>query len=371
MGERVLVTGGAGFIGRAVAKELLRRGNEVRVLDSLIEQVHGDRERPEDFPDQAELIVGDIRNKDVVARALKDVDSVIHLAAEVGVGQSMYAVERYTSVNETGSAVLFEALIDLPVRRVVTASSMSIYGEGLYRDADGELVQDAERKPRTSETQSWDPVDAQGRPLTPVATPEWKRPNLASIYALGKYVQERQTLIMTEAYGMEGVCLRLFNVYGPGQALSNPYTGVLAIFSSRLLNGQRPLIFEDGEQRRDFVYVGDVARAFAEALVHPDAPGEVFNIGSGVDRSVSDVARSIARALHRNDLEPEIVGKARIGDIRHCFCDGSKAAEVLEFRAEKDFDEGLAELADWVASQTAHDRVDEARAELEAKGLVA
>jgi dTDP-L-rhamnose 4-epimerase len=341
------------------------------VLDSLIEQVHGDRERPEDLPKEAELIVGDVRNKDVVGRALKGIEGVIHLAAEVGVGQSMYAVERYTSVNETGSAVLFEALIDHPVRRVVTASSMSIYGEGLYRDADGNLVEDAERKPRTSDSQSWDPLDAEGRPLTPVATPEWKQPSLASIYALGKFVQERQTLIMTQAYGMEGTCLRLFNVYGPGQALSNPYTGVLAIFSSRLSNGQRPMIFEDGEQRRDFVYVGDVARAFCDALVDPAAVGEVFNIGSGVDRSIKDVAHSIAHALHRNDLEPEIAGKARIGDIRHCFCDGTKAAERLGFRAKKDFDEGLAELAEWVASQEADDRVDEARAELEAKGLVA
>ena len=371
MGERILITGGAGFIGRAVCRELLRRGNEVRVLDSLIEQVHGDRERPEDFPADAELIVGDIRNKDVVAHSLKGIDSVVHLAAEVGVGQSMYAVERYTSVNETGSAVLFEALIDNPVRRVVTASSMSIYGEGLYRDGDGNLVQNAERKPRISDTQSWDPVDAQGRPLTPVATPEWKQPSLASIYALGKYVQERQTLIMTEAYGMEGVCLRLFNVYGPGQALSNPYTGVLAIFSSRLANGQRPMIFEDGEQRRDFVYVGDVARAFCEALVHPDAVGEVFNIGSGQERSVREVAQSIARAMNRTDIEPEITGKGRIGDIRHCFCDGSKAAETLGFRAQQDFDEGLAELAEWVAEQDAHDGVEQARAELEAKGLVA
>jgi dTDP-L-rhamnose 4-epimerase len=371
LGEAVLITGGAGFIGRAVAKELLGRGHRVRVLDSLIEQVHGDRERPEDFPDEAELVVGDIRNKDVVTRSLKDVDSVIHLAAEVGVGQSMYAVERYTSVNETGSAVLFEALIDHPVRRVVTASSMSIYGEGLYRDADDNLVQDAERNARTSDAQSWDPVDAQRRPLSPIATPEWKQPSLASIYSLGKYVQERQTLIMTHAYGMEGTCLRLFNVYGPGQALSNPYTGVLAIFSSRLANGQRPMIFEDGEQRRDFVYVGDVARAFAEALVHPDAAGEVFNIGSGQERSVKQVAQSIARAMNHNDIEPEIVGKSRIGDIRHCFCDGSKAAERLGFRAQKDFDEGLAELAEWVAKQEAHDRVDEARAELESKGLVA
>jgi dTDP-L-rhamnose 4-epimerase len=204
-----------------------------------------------------------------------------------------------------------------------------------------------------------------------VATPEWKQPSLASIYALGKYVQERQTLIMTQAYGMEGVCLRLFNVYGPGQALSNPYTGVLAIFSSRLANGQRPMIFEDGEQRRDFVYVGDVARAFCEALTHPNAPGEVFNIGSGQERSVRQVAQSMARAMGRNNLEPEIVGKSRIGDIRHCFCDGSKADERLGFCAQKDFDEGVAELAAWVAEQEAHDRVDEARAELEAKGLVA
>src|SRR5215217_7900715 len=308
LGETVLVTGGAGFIGRAVTAELLRRGNDVRILDSLIEQVHGDRGRPEDLPAEAELIVGDIRNRDVVTRALQGVDSVIHLAAEVGVGQSMYAVERYTSVNETGSAVLFEALIDHPVRRVVTASSMSIYGEGLYRDEDGNLVENAERKPRSSDAQSWDPLDAQERALTPVATPESKQPSLASIYALGKYVQERQTLVMTRAYGMQGACLRLFNVYGPGQALSNPYTGVLAIFSSRLLNGQRPMIFEDGEQRRDFVHVSDVARAFADALFAPDAAGEVFNIGSGEDRSITDVARSIAGAMNRDGIEPEVTG---------------------------------------------------------------
>ena len=167
----------------------------------------------------------------------------------------MYEVERYTSTNDVGTAVLFEQLIDQPVRRVVTASSMSIYGEGLYHDADGATVEDAERRGLRDGLSNWEPVDAQGRPLTPVATPEWKRPNLASIYALNKYVQERTTHIMAAPYGMEGVCLRLFNVYGPGQALSNPYTGVLAIFASRLLNGQQPMIFEDGEQRRDFVHV--------------------------------------------------------------------------------------------------------------------
>jgi dTDP-L-rhamnose 4-epimerase len=369
--ETVLITGGAGFIGCAVTRELLKRGQRVRILDSLIEQVHGDRERPEDLDPDVELIRADVRNGDAVASALKGIDSVIHLAAEVGVGQSMYAVERYTSVNDVGTAVLFEKLIDRPVRRVVTASSMSIYGEGLYVDADGRPVEDARRQARPGEGQSWDPVDGEGRPLRPVATPEWKRPDLASIYALGKYVQERTTFIMSEAYGMEGVCLRLFNVYGPGQALSNPYTGVLAIFASRLLNGQQPMIFEDGGQRRDFVYVGDVARAFADALELPRAAGGVFNIGSGDDRSVTEVAEELARAMGKNDIAPQIVGKSRIGDIRHCFCDGARAAQALGFRAEKDFREGLAELAEWVAVQTADDRVEQARAELEARGLVA
>jgi len=372
--ETVLITGGAGFIGRFVCDELLRRGNTVRVLDSLIEQVHGDVDatgRPPLLNAEVELVRGDVRNGDVVARALKGVDSVVHLAAEVGVGQSMYEVERYTSTNDVGTAVLFEKLIDQPVRRVVTASSMSIYGEGLYRDADGALVEDAERHGLKDGLSNWEPVDAQGRPLSPVATPEWKRPNLSSIYALNKYVQERTTHIMAAPYGIEGVCLRLFNVYGPGQALSNPYTGVLAIFASRLLNGQQPMIFEDGEQRRDFVHVTDVARAFADALTLPQAVGGTFNIGSGHDRSVTEVATELAKAMGKNDLAPEIVGKARIGDIRHCFCDTGLAAERLDFRASADFQQGLAELAEWVAQQTATDNVAAARAELEKRGLVA
>lgn len=371
MSETVLVTGGAGFIGRFVTSELLGRGHKVRVLDSLIEQVHGVVNGAEMLDPEAELIRADIRDKDAVSRALDGVDSVINLAAEVGVGQSMYEVERYTSTNDVGTAVLFEKLIDKPVRRVVTASSMSIYGEGLYRDADGNLVEDAERKGLKDGLSNWEPVDGQGRPLTPVATPEWKRPALSSIYALNKYVQERTTHIMGEPYGIESVCLRLFNVYGPGQALSNPYTGVLAIFASRLLNGQQPLIFEDGEQRRDFVHVTDVARAFADALFLPEAKGGTFNIGSGRDRSVTEVAHALARAMGKNDLAPQIVGKARIGDIRHCFCDGSLAADRIGFRARQDFEQGLAELAEWVARQTAEDRVEKMRAELEARGLVA
>jgi dTDP-L-rhamnose 4-epimerase len=371
MSEHILITGGAGFIGRHVTGELLRRGYRVRILDNMLPQVHGEVERPEDLDAHAELLVGDIRDGDSVARALQGIDGVVHLAAEVGVGQSMYEVERYTSVNDVGTAVLFERLIDHPVRRVVTASSMSIYGEGLYRDLDGILVEDAERGIVRDGQKTWDPLDAKGRPLAPLPTPEWKRPSLASIYALNKYVQERTTHIMAKPYGIESVCLRLFNVYGPGQALSNPYTGVLAIFASRLLNGQPPMIFEDGEQKRDFVHVRDVARAFADALALPQAAGGTFNIGSGEERSVTQVAESLARAMGKNRIAPQILGKTRIGDIRHCFCDTTLASEQLGFRAREDFGEGLAELAAWVERQTADDRVEHARAELEARGLVA
>lgn len=363
---KILVTGGAGFIGSHLARHLLARGDEVRVLDAMIDQVHA---RPAaSLPREAELVIGDVRDGDAVRRALAGVDAVVHLAAEVGVGQSMYAIDRYVAVNDLGTAVLFQALIDRPVRRVVVASSMSIYGEGLYRDADGAAVEDAERRGGDG---GWDPVDAAGRPLVPVPTPEEKRPALASVYALTKYVQERLTLNVAAAYGMEGVALRLFNVYGPGQALSNPYTGVLAIFAARLLNRRRPLVFEDGRQRRDFVHVSDVARAFLAALDRPDAAGGVYNVGSGRDRSVAEVASALAAAMGRPEIEPEVTGKARKGDIRHCFADVTRAARDLGFAARTDFADGLAELVEWLAAQSAHDRAEEARRELERRGLVA
>lgn len=370
MGETVLITGGAGFIGRHLASALLQRGDKVRVLDSLIEQVHPTRARPTELDPEVELLVGDVRDEAMVLKALKGVDKVVHLAAEVGVGQSMYAVERYTSVNDLGTAVLFQQLIDNPVKRVVVASSMSIYGEGLYKTQDGKLLHDVVRGGRNDDG-SWDPKDEQGRPLIPVPTPETKHNALKSVYAIGKFVQERLTLTLTKQYGMEGCALRLWNIYGPGQALSNPYTGVLAIFASRIANGQSPMVFEDGQQMRDFVHVGDVARAFMLAMDHEKADGEVFNIASGAVRTVEDVARLQAASMGRPDLEPEIMNKARAGDIRHCIPDLTKAEQVLGYRGEKDFGEGLAELAEWVARQEAEDRVIEARKELEMRGLVA
>jgi dTDP-L-rhamnose 4-epimerase len=366
MTETVLITGGAGFIGCHVATALLRSGRNVKILDSFIEQVHPKNAPRDAVLDHADIIEGDIRDPDAVRRALRGADKLIHLAAEVGVGQSMYAIDRYVGVNDLGTAVLFQALIEQRVQRVVTASSMSIYGEGLYETDTGTIVEDATRAAGQS-----DPVGPNGETLHPLPTPETKRPNLASVYALTKYVQERLTLTLAPAYGMESVALRLFNVYGAGQALSNPYTGVLAIFASRLLNGQRPVVFEDGDQRRDFVHVDDVARAFLLALDTPAADGGAFNIGSGRSVSIGDVATSFAAAMGRPDLEPDIIGKIRTGDIRHCFADITRARDILGFEPRRGFADSFAELADWVSRQEAIDRVSEARLELESRGLVA
>ncbi|MDQ2804287.1 MAG: NAD-dependent epimerase/dehydratase family protein [Pseudomonadota bacterium] len=369
MHGRVLVTGGAGFIGCHVCEALLARGCAVRVLDDLVEQVH-DGQLLNPILRHVELVVGSVRNIDVVAPALSGVDAVVHLAAEVGVGQSMYEIERYVGANDLGTAVLLQALLSRPVRRVIVASSMSVYGEGLYRAANGRRVEDATRGPVAAAT-GWDPVDDAGRTLEPLPTPEWKRPSLASVYAITKHVQERLVLTVAPAYGMEAVALRLFNAYGPGQALSNPYTGVLAIFAARLLNGNPPQVFEDGAQRRDFIHVKDVAEAFALALERPDAAGGVFNIGSGRSVSIREVGEQIAAAMGCPEIEPEILGKARAGDIRHCFADIDLARDRLGFAPSRAMQAGMAELAEWVGRQSATDRVVEARQELEARGLVA
>lgn len=367
MKDRILITGGAGFIGRHVAMALLQRGYRVVALDALIEQVHVNGSAGV-LPRDVELVHGDVRNEATVRGALQGVDGVIHLAAEVGVGQSMYAIERYVSVNDVGTAVLLEQLPRSPVRRIVAASSMSIYGEGRYRSRGGPIRDDVERAACPSG--SWDPEDEDG-PLTPLPTPETKHPSLASVYALTKHVQERMTLMMARAYGIEGCALRLFNVYGPGQALSNPYTGVLAIFASRLLNGRRPLVYEDGLQRRDFVHVADVARAFVLAMEHPAAAGGVFNIGSGRHHTILEVARRLAASMDRRRLAPEVIGKARAGDVRHCFADISLAQQKLGYRPKRRLEDGLGELTDWVKTQQAVDRASEARMELEKRGLVA
>jgi len=370
MSGRILITGGAGFIGSHLADELLERGYRVRALDNLSEQVHGPgAARPGYLSPEVELMEGDVRDPEAVRKALDGIDAVFHLAARVGVGQSMYEIERYTSVNNLGTAVLLEALIEKPVERLIVASSMSIYGEGLFRDADGQLVAGGERDRDQLRAHDWEVRDAQGRTLTPLPTPETKTPTLSSVYALSKYDQERLCLMVGRAYNLPTVALRFFNVYGTRQALSNPYTGVLAIFASRLLNGNSPLIFEDGRQMRDFVHVSDVARACRLALEVEGARDQVLNIGSGRQYTVLEIARSMAGVLGRQGIEPEVTGNYRVGDIRHCFADITLARKVLGYEPAMPFEQGLIGLASWLEGQVAHDRVAEARAELAARGL--
>jgi len=365
---KILVTGGCGFIGRHVTEELLDNGYEVRILDALIEQVHGGVMPV--IPDGVEFIHADVRDPAAVERAIDGVEAVIHLAAEVGVGQSMYEIARYVGGNDLGTAVLLEAMIGQPIKRIVVASSMSVYGEGLYTDATGNRRGNVRRQASRVKESQWEPVDADGGALTPVATDEEKPVDLASIYALTKYAQERQVLIFGQAYEMDAVALRLFNVFGAGQALSNPYTGVLANFASRLANGQPPMIFEDGEQKRDFVHVRDVARAFRLALENPQAAGHVINIGSGQAYTVAEVARLLAAAMDVPQIEPDIMNKARSGDIRNCFADISKARELLGFSPQFKLENSLQPFVEWVRGENAVDRGAEMKKQLEERGLV-
>jgi dTDP-L-rhamnose 4-epimerase len=363
--ERILITGGAGFIGSHLADELLRAGYAVRALDVLVEQVHGDSgsQRPDYLDPEIELIPGDVRNREVVRGALEGIDAVVHLAARVGVGQSMYEQAEYAGANTLGTTVLLDALQEHPVRKLVVASSMSIYGEGAY-----EPVAPRERTREQLERRDWEPRGPDGEELTPVPTPETQEPALASVYAVTKFDQERLCLLYGASYDVPTVSLRLFNTYGPRQALSNPYTGVLAIFASRLLNDKPPVVYEDGEQRRDFVHVSDVARAFRLALERDGADGRAVNVATGQIVTILEVAEALAQVLGK-DIAPEIPGIYRAGDIRHCFADVALARELLGFEPEADRDEALTELAKWLETQPATDRFDRAAAELAERGL--
>lgn len=370
MGRNILITGGAGFIGSHLADALLDRGDHVRVLDDLSPQVHGEtRARPPYLAADVELVAGDIRDAAVVRHALDGIDCVFHLAALVGVGQSMYRIADYTAVNSLGTAVLLEALIERPVARLVVGSSMSIYGEGLYIDESGAACDAGARTADQLRAGAWEPTAPTGGALLARPTPETKVPAVSSVYALSKYDQERLCLMVGRAYDIPTVALRLFNVYGPRQALSNPYTGVLAIFASRLLNGKAPVIFEDGGQQRDFVHVGDVVRAFLLAADADAAVDHAVNIGSGTARTVREVAIRLRGVLGLTEIEPQISGRYRVGDIRHCFADIGLARRVLGYAPRVPFDDGLADLAAWLEGQVALDRVEHAGRELAVRGL--
>jgi dTDP-L-rhamnose 4-epimerase len=369
---RVLITGGAGFIGSHLADRLLAEGHEVRALDNLDPQVHRKGQRPDYLDTAVKLQVGDVRDHDAVGRALEGVDAVYHFAAAVGVGQSMYEIERYTSVNAIGAAVVLEEAVQRrdAIRKLVVASSMSIYGEGQYRNPrSGEAGIAPGLRPESQlGAKRWELMGDDGGPLEPEPTAETKPLRPTSVYAVNKRDHEELFLSVGAAYGIPTVALRFFNVYGERQALSNPYTGVAAIFSSRLLNDNRPVVFEDGRQTRDFIDVRDLVVGCALALATADADGSTLNLGTGRATSIVEVARTIAAGLDK-EIEPEIVEQYRAGDIRHCFADTRQAQERLGFRSEIPFEDGMRDLLAWLEGQEAVDAVEVAREALVARGL--
>ena len=366
---KTLVTGGAGFIGSHLVPRLLESGREVVVLDSLEEQVHNGQ--PALLADGVRFIEGDVGEPERAREALEGVDEVIHLAAVVGVGQSMYEIDRYTRSNTMATATFLEQVVNLPVppKRLVVASSMSIYGEGEYECATHGRVAPGPRPEEQLLARQWEVFCPQcGAELVPVGTREQKPVIPTSIYAINKRDHEELCLVVGASYGIPTVALRFFNVYGPGQALSNPYTGVAAIFASRLMNGMPPLVFEDGRQARDFIHVSDIVAGILRALSSTDAEGLAINLGTGTPTNVIEIAEELARGLGR-EIEPEWPGKYRSGDIRHCYADPTLAREALGFEAQVSLAAGMEDLLGWLEGQEAVDRVDDAARELAARGL--
>src|SRR5262245_5559745 len=369
--HQILVTGGAGFIGSHLVDALIARGHRVRVLDALSPQVHVMGE-PAYLNQEAEFIHGDVCDARLVEDALDGVDVVYHEAAEVGVGQSMYEIQKFVRANDLGAAVLLEALVKRrsQIRKLIVASSMSIYGEGACRNAAGAVVYPAIRPASQLAERRWESICPTTREiLTPIGTSEEKQLDPTSVYAVTKQDQEQFCLVVGRAYGIPTVALRYFNVFGTRQSLSNPYTGVCAIFASRLLNDQPPVIYEDGEQTRDFVHVSDIVQANLLALETDRADYQAVNVGTGRATSVKEVMKMLADGLGKK-IDPEITGKYREGDIRHCVADIARARALLGYEPKVSIEQGIPELLEWVKRQEASDKVAQATAELESLRLV-
>lgn len=373
MAKQILITGGAGFVGSHLADGLLATGHTVRVLDDLAPQVHP-AGPPDYLSSRVELIRGDVRDPNLLRDVLRGTDVVYHFAATVGVGQSMYEISRYMSVNTLGTAELLQAILDSKsaIEKLVVASSMSIYGEGRYVCSGcGSPAAPPVRSIMQLKCGEWDfRCTVCSGLLKPVPTAEDKPSEINSMYALSKRDQEELCLIYGRTYGLPVTALRFFNIYGTRQALSNPYTGVAAVFGSRMLNGNAPLIFEDGEQMRDFVSIHDIVRANMLAMERPESDGEVINVGCGKPITVRRVAEMLAGALGK-ELQPIITNKFRAGDIRHCYADISKARRLLGYEPQVDHETGFQELAAWLREQQAEDKADTMLKELSAYGLTA
>jgi len=370
----ILITGGAGFIGSHTCDALLARGYRVRVLDCLDPQVHGPaRQRPAYLDSRVELQVGDVRCREDLEWAITDMDAICHFAAQTGVGQSMYEIQSYCDVNINGTAMLLDVLANSPhrVKRLVLSSSRAVYGEGAYRCAGCGTVYPPLRNREALARKEWGIFcPCCGTPLQPLPTAEDKPLAPISIYAETKRVQEDLLRLFAATYEIPSVILRYFNVYGTRQSLGNPYTGIGAIFTTRLLAGQPIAIYEDGEQGRDFVHVSDVVQANLLALEHPGAGGGTFNVGSGERLTVLDLARHVCRAVGRAE-EFVYSGEFRVGDIRDCYADLTRSRDELGFVPQVPFRRGVEELVAWAASESREDRLAEAEAALRARGLMA
>jgi len=368
----ILVTGGAGFIGSHLVDGLIEKGHNVRVLDALVPQVHGINPTwPTWLSNEVERIHGDVRDQSIWPKILQDVDVIYHLAAEVGIGQSMYEMVRYMSANTLGTTLMLEQLTHgkYHVKKLIVASSMSIYGEGAYISPGGENQYPPIRSLEQLVKKQWElflknPKEA----LIPIPTSEEKPLNPTSVYAISKRDQEELCLTVGRAYNIPTIALRFFNVYGSRQALSNPYTGVVAIFSSRLLNKRPPMIFEDGLQSRDFVHVKDIVQALILAMDHDEANYEAINVGSGQRITILEIAELLARLLNVA-IKPQINRQYRVGDIRHCIADIHKAQRLLNYEPKIKLEEGMLGVIEWLKTQTAIDKIDIATSELASRGL--
>ncbi len=374
MMRKILITGGAGFIGSFIAERAILHGYQVRVIDNLTPQVHPTG-KPDYLHSEIEFIQADVRNKYVLAETVKDVDFVIHCAAAVGVGQSMYQPRHYIDTNVTGTAAVLEAIVERRpklLKKLIVLASMTSYGEGLYRrPSDGKLLRVNIRTELDIERSGWElTCPDTGEVLEPAPTPEDSVLLATNVYALTKRYQEELALSLGRSYGFPVTCLRLFNVYGPRQSLSNPYTGVLAIFLSRLLNNQPPIIYEDGGQTRDFVSIHDVVQAVILALNSPQVDYQVLNIGTGVARSVRHIALTLAHLLGKSQIEPRITGQFRQGDIRHCTADISRARELIGFSPSVNWEQSLLEIIEWSRTVPTSDRFEQAQTELTDRGLI-
>lgn len=376
--KRVLITGGAGFIGSSLTLKLVQKNYEVVIIDNLSKQIHG--EDPEEnselfakIKDISEFHLGCVTDKELMKSLIKDIDFVIHLAAETGTGQSMYEINRYNEVNNTGTSILLDLLANEPhkVKKVVVASSRAIYGEGKYADKNGQLVFPNSRELKNLKNGTFDLLDENGFKLDVLPTSEDSRINPISFYGITKLFQEQAVLSVCGSLGIDAVAFRYQNVYGPGQSLQNPYTGILAVFSNLILQNKQINIFEDGEESRDFVFIDDVVRATVLGLENSNVKNEVFNVGTGIGTSVNKIAEILLK-LYESNVKVNISGNFRLGDIRHNYADLTKISRILGYTPEVSIEHGLKMFVNWVKNQPIREnnRYEDSLKEMKDKNLL-